>query len=31
MANAFKSIQQGFSEDIAHANTKDTGTTCVKL
>jgi putative transcriptional regulator len=31
MINAFKSIQQGLTEAIAHAKTKDTKTTGVKL
>jgi putative transcriptional regulator len=31
MTNAFKSIQQGLTEAIAHAETKDTETTGVKL
>ena len=31
MTNAFKSIQQGLTEAIAHAKTKDTETTGVKL
>ena len=31
MPNAFKSIQQGLTEAIAHAKTKDTETTGVKL
>jgi len=31
MTNAFKSIKQGLTEAIAHANTKDTTTTGVKL
>jgi putative transcriptional regulator len=31
MPNAFKSIQQGFTEALAHAKTKDTETTGVKL
>jgi putative transcriptional regulator len=31
MANGFKSIQQGLTETIAHAKTKDTTTTGVKL
>jgi DNA-binding transcriptional regulator YiaG len=31
MTNAFKSIQQGLTETIAHAKTKDTETTGVKL
>ena len=30
MTNAFKSIQQGLTEAIAHAKTKDTETTGVK-
>ncbi len=30
MPNAFKSIQQGLTEAIAHAKTKDTETTGVK-
>ena len=31
MANAFKSIKQGLTEAIAHARTKDTETTGLKL
>jgi putative transcriptional regulator len=31
MPNAFKSIQQGLTEALAHAKTKDTETTGVKL
>jgi hypothetical protein len=31
MTNAFKSIQQGLTEAIAHAKTNDTETTGVKL
>ena len=31
MTNAFKSIKQGLTEAIAHAKTKDTETTDVKL
>ena len=31
MTNAFKSIKQGLTEAIAHAKTKDTETTGVKL
>jgi hypothetical protein len=31
MTNAFKSIKQGLTEAIAHANKKDTKTTGVKL
>lgn len=31
MTNAFKSVKQGLTEAIAHAKTKDTETTGVKL